>query len=100
MFPPPPTNPPRSQKYPALSCMLAKTALAAVLALLFGSTFSSFRKVIGRRSARIGIVMYSDVSKTMKASGQRLVGTAIGVGIGGAFAAITDSALYAFGGGS
>jgi uncharacterized membrane protein YgaE (UPF0421/DUF939 family) len=34
------------------------------------------------------IVMYSDVSRTLKASAYRLVGTAIGVTIGGAFAAL------------
>jgi uncharacterized membrane protein YgaE (UPF0421/DUF939 family) len=34
------------------------------------------------------IVMYSDVSRTVKASGYGLVGTAIGVSVGGAFAAL------------
>jgi len=43
------------------------------------------------------IVMYSDVSGTIRASDQRLLGTAIGVCIGGVFAALFDEKLWAFG---
>jgi uncharacterized membrane protein YgaE (UPF0421/DUF939 family) len=41
--------------------------------------------------------MYSEVSQTVKASGYRLVGTAIGVTIGGAFAAVFGQRIWAFG---
>ena len=41
--------------------------------------------------------MYSDVSRTKKASGFRLVGTAIGVCVGAAFAALFGQSLWAFG---
>ena len=43
------------------------------------------------------IVMYSDVSRTMKASWQRLIGTAIGATVGAAFAALFGQRLWAFG---
>jgi uncharacterized membrane protein YgaE (UPF0421/DUF939 family) len=43
------------------------------------------------------IVMYSDVSKTVKASGYRLIGTAIGVTIGAASAAVFGIHLWSFG---
>ena len=43
------------------------------------------------------IVMYSDVSKTMMASGKRLVGMAIGVRMGGVFAALFGQQLWTFG---
>jgi uncharacterized membrane protein YgaE (UPF0421/DUF939 family) len=41
--------------------------------------------------------MYSDVSRTISASVHRLVGTAIGVCIGGVFAALFGEKLWAFG---
>jgi uncharacterized membrane protein YgaE (UPF0421/DUF939 family) len=73
----------------------AKTGLAAVLAFYL----AHFLKLPESYWAAISaiIVMYSDVSRTMKASGQRLVGTAIGVSIGGAFAALFGQQLWAFG---
>jgi uncharacterized membrane protein YgaE (UPF0421/DUF939 family) len=43
------------------------------------------------------IVMYSDVRGTVKASGYSLIGTAIGVSIGAAFAALFGQRLWAFG---
>ena len=43
------------------------------------------------------IVMYSDVSRTVRASAYRLLGTAIGVSIGGAFAALFGQHIWAFG---
>lgn len=41
--------------------------------------------------------MYSDVSRTKKASGFRLVGTAIGASVGAGFAALFGQSLWAFG---
>jgi uncharacterized membrane protein YgaE (UPF0421/DUF939 family) len=43
------------------------------------------------------IVMYSDVSSTVRASGYRLVGTAIGASMGAVFAALFGQRLWAFG---
>ena len=43
------------------------------------------------------IVMLPDVTRTWKASAQRLVGTAIGVMVGGTFAALFGQQLWAFG---
>jgi uncharacterized membrane protein YgaE (UPF0421/DUF939 family) len=73
----------------------AKTGLAAVLALYL----ARFLRLPESYWAAISavIVMYSDVSKTVKASGQRLVGTAIGVSMGGIFAAMFGQHLWAFG---
>src|SRR5271169_6347576 len=73
----------------------AKTGLAAVLAFYL----ANFLRLPESYWAAISaiIVMYSDVSRTVKASGQRLVGTAIGVSIGGAFAALFGQRLWAFG---
>jgi uncharacterized membrane protein YgaE (UPF0421/DUF939 family) len=73
----------------------AKTGLAAALAFYL----AQFLKLPESYWAAISaiIVMYSDVSRTMKASGQRLVGTAIGVSMGGAFAALSGQQLWAFG---
>jgi uncharacterized membrane protein YgaE (UPF0421/DUF939 family) len=73
----------------------AKTGLAAVLAFYL----AQFLKLPESYWAAISaiIVMYSEVSRTMKASGQRLVGTAIGVSMGGAFAALFGQQLWAFG---
>ena len=41
--------------------------------------------------------MYSDVSRTVRASGDRLIGTAIGVSVGAAFAALFGEQLWTFG---
>ena len=73
----------------------AKTGLAAALSFYL----ARFLKLPESYWAAISaiIVMYSDVNKTLKASGQRLVGTAIGVSIGGAFAAMFGQRLWAFG---
>jgi uncharacterized membrane protein YgaE (UPF0421/DUF939 family) len=73
----------------------AKTGLAAVLAYYLAHFLSLPESYWAAISAII--VMYSDLSKTLKASGQRLVGTAIGVSIGGAFAALFGQQLWAFG---
>jgi uncharacterized membrane protein YgaE (UPF0421/DUF939 family) len=73
----------------------AKTGLAAVLAFYLARFLNLPESYWAAISAII--VMYSDVSSTVKASGQRLVGTAIGVSIGGAFAALFGQHLWAFG---
>jgi uncharacterized membrane protein YgaE (UPF0421/DUF939 family) len=73
----------------------AKTGLAAVVAFYL----ARFLKLPESYWAAISaiIVMYSDVTRTLKASGQRLIGTAIGVSMGGAFAALFGQRLWAFG---
>jgi len=73
----------------------AKTGLAAILAYYL----AHFIRLPESYWAAITaiIVMYSDVSRTVSASGQRLVGTAIGVCIGGLFAALFGENLWAFG---
>jgi uncharacterized membrane protein YgaE (UPF0421/DUF939 family) len=73
----------------------AKTGLAAVLAYYL----AHFLRLPESYWAAISaiIVMYSDVSRTLSASGHRLLGTAIGVCIGGVFAALFGEKLWAFG---
>jgi uncharacterized membrane protein YgaE (UPF0421/DUF939 family) len=73
----------------------AKTGLAAIVSLYL----ARFLRLPESYWAAISaiIVMYSDVGKTAKASFQRLVGTAIGVSIGGAFAAVFGQRIWAFG---
>jgi uncharacterized membrane protein YgaE (UPF0421/DUF939 family) len=73
----------------------AKTGLAAVLAFYLARVLHLPEDYWAAISAII--VMYSDVSRTLKASWQRLVGTAIGVSLGGAFAALFGERLWAFG---
>ena len=73
----------------------AKTGLAAVLAFYLARFLGLPESYWAAISAII--VMYSDVSKTVQASGYRLVGTAIGVTIGGIFAALFGQQLWAFG---
>jgi uncharacterized membrane protein YgaE (UPF0421/DUF939 family) len=73
----------------------AKTGLAAALSFYLASFLHLPESYWAAISAII--VMYSDVSRTLKASGQRLVGTAIGVSIGGAFAALFGQRIWAFG---
>jgi uncharacterized membrane protein YgaE (UPF0421/DUF939 family) len=72
-----------------------KTGLAAVLAYYL----AHFLRLPESYWAAISaiIVMYSDVSRTISASGHRLLGTAIGVCIGGVFAALFGEKLWAFG---
>jgi uncharacterized membrane protein YgaE (UPF0421/DUF939 family) len=72
-----------------------KTGLAAVVSLYL----AHFLKLPESYWAAISaiIVMYSDVGQTVRASFQRLVGTAIGVSIGGAFAALFGQRIWAFG---
>jgi len=72
-----------------------KTGLAAALAYYL----AHFTRLPESYWAAISaiIVMYSDVSRTISASGQRLVGTAMGVCIGGVFAALFGEKLWAFG---
>jgi uncharacterized membrane protein YgaE (UPF0421/DUF939 family) len=72
-----------------------KTGLAATLAFYL----SQFLKLPEGYWAAISaiIVMYSDVSRTMKASGQRVLATAIGASVGAAFAALFGQRMWAFG---
>ena len=72
-----------------------KTGLAAMLAFYL----ARFLRLPESYWAAISaiIVMYSDVSRTVRASGYRLLGTAIGVSIGGAFAALFGQRIWAFG---
>jgi uncharacterized membrane protein YgaE (UPF0421/DUF939 family) len=72
----------------------AKTGLAAVLAYYLARFLNLSESYWAAISAII--VMYSDVSRTLKASWQRLVGTAIGVSLGGAFAALFGERLWVF----
>jgi uncharacterized membrane protein YgaE (UPF0421/DUF939 family) len=72
----------------------AKTGLAAAAAL-YSARFLGLPESYWAAISAI-IVMYSDLSRTVKASGQRLIGTAIGVSIGGAFAAMFGQQLWAF----
>lgn len=73
----------------------AKTGIAAILAYYLAHFLSLPESYWAAISAII--VMYSDVSKTLTASGQRLVGTAIGVTVGGAFSALFGQNIWAFG---
>ena len=73
----------------------AKTGLAAALAFYLARFLNLPESYWAAISAII--VMYADVSRTMKASWQRLVGTAIGVSVGGTFAALFGQRLWAFG---
>lgn len=72
----------------------AKTGLAAAAAFYLARFIGLPESYWAGISAII--VMYSDLSRTMKASGMRLIGTAIGVSIGGAFAAMFGQQLWAF----
>jgi len=75
--------------------LAVKAGLAAVLALYL----ARFLRLPESYWAAISaiIVMYSDISRTLKASGDRLIGTAIGAVIGGTFAALFGERLWAFG---
>ncbi len=73
----------------------AKTGFAAALAYYTAHFLGLPESYWAAISATI--VMYSDLSSTMKASGFRLIGTAIGVSVGGAFAALFGERLWAFG---
>ena len=73
----------------------AKTGLAAALAFYL-SQFLNLPESYWAAISAI-IVMYSDVSRTMKASGQRVVGTAIGATVGAASAALFGQRMWAFG---
>jgi uncharacterized membrane protein YgaE (UPF0421/DUF939 family) len=72
-----------------------KTGLAAALAFYL-SRFIHLPESYWAAISAI-IVMYSDLSQTLKASGDRIIGTAIGVTIGGAFAALFGGSIWAFG---
>jgi uncharacterized membrane protein YgaE (UPF0421/DUF939 family) len=72
----------------------AKTGLAAAAAFYLARYLGLPESYWAAISAII--VMYSDLSRTMKASGMRLIGTAIGVSMGGAFAALFGQKLWAF----
>lgn len=72
----------------------AKTGLAAAAAFYLARFLGLPESYWAAISAII--VMYSDLSRTLKASGTRLIGTAIGVSIGGAFAALFGQKLWAF----
>jgi len=73
----------------------AKTGFAAALAFYLARFLGLPESYWAAISAII--VMYSDLSRTIKASGYRLIGTAIGVSVGGAFAALFGPRLWAFG---
>jgi uncharacterized membrane protein YgaE (UPF0421/DUF939 family) len=73
----------------------AKTGLAAALAFYL-SRFIHLPESYWAPISAI-IVMYSDLSQTLKASGDRIIGTAIGVTIGGVFAALFGARIWAFG---
>ena len=72
-----------------------KTGLAAVLAYYLARFLTLPESYWAAISAII--VMYADVSSTLKASGFRLIGTALGVTVGAAFAALFGQRLWAFG---
>jgi uncharacterized membrane protein YgaE (UPF0421/DUF939 family) len=73
----------------------AKTGLAAALAYYL-SRFLHLPESYWAAISAI-IVMHSDLSQTLKASRDRIVGTAIGVSIGGVFAALFGGSIWAFG---
>jgi uncharacterized membrane protein YgaE (UPF0421/DUF939 family) len=75
--------------------LAAKTGLAAIASLYFARLLRMPESYWAAISAII--VMYSDVGKTVSASWRRLIGTAIGVSIGGAFAAVFGPRIWAFG---
>ena len=75
--------------------LAAKTGIAAIASLYFARLLRMPESYWAAISAII--VMYSDVGKTVSASWQRLIGTAVGVSIGGAFAAVFGPRVWAFG---
>jgi uncharacterized membrane protein YgaE (UPF0421/DUF939 family) len=75
--------------------LAAKTGLAAVLSYYLAHFLGLPESYWAAISAII--VMYSDVGKTLKASRDRVIGTAIGVAIGAAFAILFGQQLWAFG---
>jgi uncharacterized membrane protein YgaE (UPF0421/DUF939 family) len=72
-----------------------KAGLAAALAF-YVAQFSGLPESYWAAISAI-IVMYSDLTRTLKASTNRLVGTAIGVTIGAGFAALFGYKIWAFG---
>jgi uncharacterized membrane protein YgaE (UPF0421/DUF939 family) len=72
-----------------------KTGLAAVLAMYLARFLGLPESYWAAISAII--VMYSDLSRTLRASGYRFLGTAIGVTIGAGFAEFFGTRLWAFG---
>lgn len=72
-----------------------KTGLAAVLSYYLARFLNLPESYWAAISAII--VMYSDVSKTVKASTYRLIGTGVGVTIGAASAALFGIHLWSFG---
>lgn len=75
--------------------LAAKTGVAAIASLYLARLLRMPESCWAAISAII--VMYSDVGKTVSASWHRLIGTAIGVSIGGAFAAVFGPRIWAFG---
>jgi uncharacterized membrane protein YgaE (UPF0421/DUF939 family) len=73
----------------------AKTGIAAIASLYLARLLKMPESYWAAISAII--VMYSDVGKTVSASWNRLIGTAIGVSIGGVFAAVFGPRIWAFG---
>jgi uncharacterized membrane protein YgaE (UPF0421/DUF939 family) len=73
----------------------AKTGIAAIASLYLARLLKMPESYWAAISAII--VMYSDVGKTVSASWYRLIGTAIGVSIGGVFAAVFGPRIWAFG---
>jgi uncharacterized membrane protein YgaE (UPF0421/DUF939 family) len=72
-----------------------KTGIAAIASLYLARLLKMPESYWAAISAII--VMYSDVGKTVSASWYRLIGTAIGVSIGGVFAAVFGPRIWAFG---
>jgi len=75
--------------------LAAKTGVAAIASLYIARLLRMPESYWAAISAII--VMYSEVGKTLTASWHRLVGTAIGVTVGGAFAAVFGPSVWAFG---
>lgn len=72
----------------------AKTGLAAALAMYLARFLGLPESYWAAISAIIA--MYSDLTRTLNASGYRLLGTAIGVTLGAAFAALFGPHLWSF----
>jgi|SRR5882672_458308 len=72
-----------------------KTGIAAIASLYLARLVKMPESYWAAISAII--VMYSDVGKTVSASWNRLIGTAIGVSSGGVFAAVFGPRIWAFG---
>jgi uncharacterized membrane protein YgaE (UPF0421/DUF939 family) len=75
--------------------LAVKTGIAAVVSLYLARLLKLPESYWAAISAIV--VMYSDLQKTVRSAAYRLIGTAIGVSIGGAFAAFFGQRIWAFG---